>query len=163
MASRSIPQRLRQHHAIEHATISVISRRAPGSQFVARSDTEGFTVFGQVDTPTLVAAAEEALRRLQAGEAGLAVHPNCGTNLVTAGALTGVAAFAAGSGQKRSVWDRLPSAVLAATLALLAAGPLGRWMQQNVTTSPHVAGLRIAHVLRIEDGPVPRHRVTIGE
>ena len=65
MASRPIPQRLRQHHAIEHATISVLSRRAPGVQVVARSDTEGFTVFGQVETPTLTAAAEEALRRLQ--------------------------------------------------------------------------------------------------
>jgi len=50
--------------------------------------------------------------------------------------------------------------VLGTTLALILAVPAGRWMQQNVTTSPHVGGLRITGVTRLE-GPVLRHRVTI--
>jgi hypothetical protein len=161
MSQHSFIQRLRQHHALEHATVTILSRRTPGCQIVARSDFDGFTVFGKVDTAVLRSAVAEALERLQAGQADLAVHPNCGTNLVTAGVLAGLAAFAAGSGRKRSLWDRLPSAVLAATVALIAAVPLGRWLQEKVTTSPQVAGLHVAQVLRLEGGPVTRHRVVI--
>jgi hypothetical protein len=159
----NILHRLRQHHGIEHATMSLLSRRTPGIQLAARSDFEGFSVFGEVDTAALRAAAEEALARLQAGQADLAVHPNCGTNLVTAGTLAGVAAFVAGSGRQRSAWDRLPSAILAATLAMIAAVPLGRWMQEHVTTSPDVADLRLIEVARLNGGPVMRHRVVIRE
>lgn len=160
MEKRSFAQMLRQHHAIEHATVTLLSQRLPGVSLLARSDLDGFTLFGEVDTAVVRQTAEEALRRLQAGEAGLAIHPNCGTNLVTAGVLSGAAALAATSGRARSVWDRLPAALLAATLALIVAVPAGRWMQQNVTTSPEVAGLNIADVQRLETGAV-RHRVAI--
>jgi Domain of unknown function (DUF6391) len=159
---QSPAQVLRQHHAIEHATVTLISRRAPGSQVIARSDLQGFIVYGDVETAMLQACAEEALARLQAGEAALAVHPNCGTNLATAGVLSGLAAFVAGSGRNRSLWDRVPSAILGATLALIIAMPLGRWVQANITTTSRVYGLRITSVIRVADGPVTRHRVTIG-
>jgi hypothetical protein len=154
---------LRQHHAIEHATVTLVSRRAPGAQIIARSDLQGFMVYGDVDTILLQAAAEEALARLQAGEVALAVHPNCGTNLATAGILSGLAAFVAGSGRNRSLWDRVPSAILGATLALIVAAPASRWVQTNITTTGRVAGLRITAVTRLMGGPVIRHRVTIGE
>ena len=154
--------RIRQHHGIEHATVTLLSQRIKGVQLVARSDFAGFTVFGQVDTAALAAAAGEAVARLQAGERDLTIHPNCGTNLAAAGILSGVAAFVAGSGQRRSLWwERLPSAILAATLALLAAPSVGRWLQEHVTTSSQVAGLRIAGVARLPDGPIIAHRVTI--
>jgi hypothetical protein len=162
MAQRTPLNALRQHHAIEHATMSLLNRRTPGLQLVARSDLGGFSVYGQVETVALAAMAEEALARLQAGESQLAIHPNCGTNLVTAGMLSGLAAFVAGSGRQRSVWDRLPAAILAATLALTAAIPLGRWMQTNVTTSPHVKGLRILRVEKLAETPVVSHRVSVG-
>jgi hypothetical protein len=154
--------RIRQHHGIEHATVTLLSQRIKGVQIVARSDFDGFTVFGEVDTQVLTAAAGDALARLQAGERDLTIHPNCGTNLAAAGILSGVAAFVAGSGQRRSLWwERLPSAILAATLALLAAPPVGRWLQEHVTTSSQVAGLRIARVERIGSGSVVAHRVII--
>lgn len=154
---------LRQHHAIEHATVTLISRRAPGAQVVARSDLQGFMVYGNVETAILRATAQEALTRLQAGEAELAVHPNCGTNLVAAGMLSGLAALAAGSGRNRPLWDRVPSAILGATLALIVAMPLGRWAQANITTTSQVDGLRVISVIKIADGPMARHRVVIGE
>ena len=48
----------------------------------------------QVGSPTyaghLAAAVDEALRRMQAGERELAVHPGCGTNIVASGLLAGV-------------------------------------------------------------------------
>ena len=157
-------QRLRQHHGIEHATVTLLSQRLPGTQIVAHSDFSGFVVYGDVKTDVLRAAAEDALARLQRGERRLAVHPNCGTNLATAGVLTGVAALVAGSGQKRSFWwERLPSAILAATLALFIAAPLGRWLQENVTTSGEVDGLHIASVESVVGSPVAAHRVVIAQ
>jgi hypothetical protein len=154
--------RLRQHHGIEHATVTVLSQRLPGTQIAAHSDFSGFFLYGNVDTNALQAAAEDALARLQRGERRLAVHPNCGTNLATAGVLTGVAALVAGSGQKRSFWwERLPSAILAATLALFIAAPLGRWLQEHVTTSGEVDGLRIASVAPVAGSPIAAHRVMI--
>jgi hypothetical protein len=162
MGFRSPTQRLRQHHAIEHASITVLSKLMPTAHLVARSDLLGFIVYGDVDSELLREATEQGLSRLQAGEASLAVHPNCGTNLVAAGMLSGVAALLAGSvGDDRSWMDRLPSAILGATVGLILAQPFGRWLQQNVTTSPEVDGLSVGAVTRLRDGPVVRHRVSV--
>ena len=161
MVQRSFAQMLRQHHAIEHATVTLLSQRLPGVALMARSDLEGFTLFGDADTPLVEEVAREALGRLQAGEHGLAIHPNCGTNLVTSGMLSGMAVMAVTGGRKRSWSDRIPASLLAATLALIFAIPAGRWVQQNVTTSPHVRGLRIRGVTPLKGGPVARHRITI--
>lgn len=152
---------LRQNHAIEHATVTLLSQRIPGVPLMGRSDLQGFILFGDADTQVIEEVTHEALGRLQAGESSLAVHPNCGTNLVTAGMLSGLAAMFAASGRNRTWADRVPSSLLAATLALILAVPAGRWMQENVTTSPHVDGLRITGVVK-QGGPVTRHRVLIG-
>jgi hypothetical protein len=141
--------------------VTLLSRRIPGVSIVGRSDLRGFILFGDLQTQAIEDAAAEAVSRLQAGEAGLAVHPNCGTNLVTAGMLSGLAATLAVSGRNRSWGDRIPASLLAATLALIVAVPAGRWVQENVTTSPHVEGLRITGVVR-QGGPVTRHRVFVG-
>src|SRR5438045_4994676 len=74
-------RRIRQNHALEHATITVLSGMVPDLSISARSSSNGFIIFGDVDLGLLRRALDEALRRLQAGEASLAIHPNCGTNL----------------------------------------------------------------------------------
>ena len=154
-------RRLRQHHGIEHATVTLLSRRLPGTFIAARSDLQGFIVYGNVDALTLRAAVEEALVRLQQGERQLAVHPNCGTNLVVSGLLSGSAAWLLSSGRKRPWWDRLPGAILGATLALMLAPPIARWAQENITTSPEIADLRVGNVVKLERGPITQHRVVI--
>jgi hypothetical protein len=156
-----LARRLRQHHGIEHATVTLLSRRLPGTLIAARSDSQGFIVYGNVDAVTLRAAVEEAVGRLQQGERQLAVHPNCGTNLAVAGFLSGSAAWLLSSGRRRSWWDRLSGAILGATLALLIAPPVGRWAQENLTTSPEVTGLRVSAVVKLDRGPVTQHRVVI--
>ncbi len=161
MTQRSWVQAVRQHHGIEHATLTLLSRYAPQVQLFARSDSRGFVVYGDVATMELRAAAEEALARLEAGEARLAVHPNCGTNLVTAAVLSGLAVLLTAGDSKRSLWDRAPGAVLAATAALMVAPPLGRLAQAKVTTSPQVGGLRVVDVKRCDTGPLVCHRVVI--
>ncbi len=154
-------QLLRQHHGIEHATVTLLSRRLPGTFVAARSDLQGFTVYGNVDTLTLRMAVEEAVGRLQQGERQLAVHQNCGTNLVVSGLLSGSAAWLLSRGRKRSWWDRLAGAILGATLALLVAPPVARWTQENITTSPDIADLRVGDVVKLDRGPVTQHRVVI--
>jgi hypothetical protein len=161
IAPSLMARRLRQHHGIEHATVTLLSRRLPDTFIAARSDLQGFIVYGNVDALTLRVAVEEALGRLQQGERQLAVHQNCGTNLAVAGLLSGSTAWLLSSGRKRSWWDRLSGAILGATLALLIAPPVGRWAQENLTTSPEVTGLGVGDVVKLDRGPVTQHRVVI--
>src|SRR5713101_4566874 len=82
-------RRIRQNHALEHATITILSGYVPDLRVSARSSSRGFIIFGDVDLGQLRRSLDEALQRLQAGEAELAIHPNCGTNLVVGGSPAG--------------------------------------------------------------------------
>src|SRR5512145_1874572 len=97
MGSLNLPwlTRIQRNHGLEHATIHILSRRNGNLSLVGRSDWNGFTLYGPVDTAEVKHAAQEALRRLRQGEAELAVHPRCGTVVATTGFLTGLAAFIA--------------------------------------------------------------------
>jgi len=159
---RAAVARLRQHHGIEHATMTLLGRRAPASHLAARSDLRGFVIYGSVPTEAVREAADGALARLQAGETALAIHPNCGTNLVAAGVMSGLAALGLATGQDRPWYDRAAGAVLGATLALLVAPPAGRWLQKSLTTTPLVPGLRVISVERLPGTALIRHRVTVG-
>jgi uncharacterized protein YqhQ len=153
-------QAVRQNHALEHATIHVLTRRNPYRSVMGRSGPSGFVIYGQVSTEELQEAAEEALARLQAGEAHLAVHPRCGTNLAVTGLLVGTAAFTATLGKSRTKIERLPTALMAATLAALAAQPLALKVQQRVTTTPEVEGVSIAGVRQQGGAGIVRHKVS---
>jgi hypothetical protein len=155
-------QAVRQNHALEHATMHVLSWHNPYLQLMGRSTASGFMIYGQVDTQELANAAGEALCRLQQGEAHLAVHPRCGTNLAVTSLLAGTAAFGTSLGRPRSRFDRLPAALMAATLAALVAQPLAHRVQEDITTSPHVADAYVEAITREERGRFVSHRVTIG-
>jgi hypothetical protein len=153
---------VRQNHALEHATMHVLSRRNPYSQLMGRSTLSGYLIYGSVSTEDVAGAASEALVRLQQGEAYLAVHPRCGTNLAVTSILAGTAAFGATLGRPRSKLDRLPLALTAATLAAILAQPLAHRVQEHVTTTPEVEGLYIASVARQERGKIIAHKVVVG-
>jgi hypothetical protein len=150
---------VRRNHGIEHATVHVLSARDPNIQLVGRADTTGFNIYGQVETEELMSAAQEALQRLQNGEGNLAVHPRCGTNLVTAGLLTAVAAVIA-LGRKPSI-KKLPDVILATTLAAFFAQPLGMQLQARVTTSPDAQGARVAGITQSQMGQIHVQHVDI--
>jgi hypothetical protein len=154
-----IVQVFRQNHALEHATIHVLSRGNPHVKMVGRTTASGFVIYGPLDTQQVANAASEAIARLQQGEAHLAVHPRCGTNLAVTGLLCGTAAFASTLGRPRSKLDRLPIAVAAATLAALAAQPLAAIVQESVTTTSDVHNVAISDVARIERGTLVMHKV----
>ena len=94
----------------------------------------------------LVVDDDEALRRLQAGEAELAIHPNCGTNVVvgvsllTFGTLLGMT-----SSRTRT---RIASTAVSSLAGLAAARPLGQLVQKHVTTLPDLRGVRVTDIFR---------------
>jgi hypothetical protein len=139
-------RRIRQNHALEHATITVLSGMIPTLSVSARSSSDGFIIFGDVDLGYLRRALDEALRRLQAGEAELAIHPNCGTNLavgislVTIGTLLGLA-----SNRPRT---RLAAAAASSLAGWTAARPVGEYVQRHFTTLPDLKGVRVTEIAR---------------
>jgi len=158
---RSLAERLRQNHAVEHATIHLLSRRNPSLRLVGHTTVSGFLLYGQVATETVVETVMEALDRLRHGENDLAIHPNCGTNIVVGGVLAGLAAWLATSRQRRSFWEQVPTALLAATAALVIAQPLGMLFQERITTSPAVGDLRLREVVSGQWGTTMAHRVEL--
>ncbi len=150
---------VRRNHAVEHATVHLLSARHPDLRVVGRSDTTGFYIYGDVSTRQLGDAAREAVARLQRGESALAVHPRCGTNLVVAGLLSALAAILA-LGRKPS-WRKIPDVVLATTIAAFVAQPLGAAMQARVTTSPDARGARIGKVTSSQVGQIKVQHVDI--
>ena len=139
-------RRVRQNHALEHATITILSTYLPDLRVSARSTSHGFTVFGDIDLGLLQQATHEALRRLQAGESRLAIHPNCGTNLVV-----GMSLLAAGTilgFTSSSVRTRVASAAFSSFAGMAAARPVGELVQKYVTTSPDLRGVRVTDIYR---------------
>jgi hypothetical protein len=161
---------VRRNHALEHASIQVLSERHRDLRLVGRSSLWGFYVYGDVSTEEMLSAAQEGLRRLQSGQWQMAIHPNCGTNLAVAGVLAGLGAFLALGGlstdRGKSLWDRLarlPLAFTAATLGIVLARPLGSAVQAHVTTQADVGDMRIVGVTReIKAGIVVHHVRTEG-
>ncbi len=162
--------RLRRNHALEHATMTVLSERQRGLRLVGRSSLWGFYIYGAVSTESLLAAAQEGLRRLKAGQRRMAIHPNCGTNLAVAGILAGLGAFLTlgisirnrVSQKKFGFWEwlaHLPLACTAAMLGIVVARPLGPALQAHVTTQADVGDLALVGVTREEKGGVVVHHV----
>lgn len=154
--------RIRRNHALEHATLHMLSEHLPRTMLMGHSDAGGFWIIGDVPPETLHAAVQEAIARLRAGEHQLAIHPNCGTNFVTAGALAGLAGAAAMLGSGRRVADkltRLPLAAALATLALIASQPLGILLQARVTTSGEPGALEVIAITHRKQGHLTIHRI----
>ncbi|MEZ4553085.1 MAG: DUF6391 domain-containing protein [Dehalococcoidia bacterium] len=123
---------VRRNHALEHATVAVLLARHGPTRLAGRASVDGFLIAGDVDSEELTSCAQEALRRLKAGQAGLAVSPLCGTNIAVSGLMAAAAATAVLSNGRPG--GRLSNAFMAAMVAVVAAQPVGRLVQQHVTT-----------------------------
>lgn len=153
--------RIRRNHALEHATLQVLSARRPTLRMGGYSDAQGFWLLGQAELDEVATAAQQALQRLEGGEAVLAVHPNCGTNFVAAGLMAGSFAWLGMVGTRsfRSKLERFPMVVSLVTLALMLAQPVGPFLQARVTTAAAPLGMQIASVTRQMRGETPMFRV----
>ena len=122
----------------------------------------GFWILGEMEAEELEAAVRQALRRLRGGEHELAVHPNCGTNFATAGVMAGGIASLAmlGSGRRfRDRLERIPLAIVLATLALIIAQPLGLLLQERVTTSGDPESLEVVEIIPTRRGRLKTYRI----
>jgi hypothetical protein len=154
--------RIRRHHALEHGTIRVLNRRFPHVRLAGWSVPSGFYVYGAVTSAQVQAAITEALGRFSRGEQRLAVHPHCGTNLVTAGMLVGLTSFLSMlPGDQRARRTRLPLVLLLSTLALLLAKPLGLAVQQHLTTEAKLDSVRTVVIDTFQLRQIPLHRVQL--
>jgi hypothetical protein len=154
-----VVERTRQHHAIEHATIHVLSARHPGRSFSGYSDPLGFTIYGEIDEHDLRTAVGDALLRLQAGESQLAIHPNCGTNLLTTATAATFAALT-GAAVVRRGWLERAAVSLALTLVAIAASRPWGFRLQSYTTQADVADRWVAEIRLIQVGSAELLRVT---
>lgn len=154
--------RTRRNHGLEHATIHVMAGKVARLRIAGRSDDRGFYLFGNVSTDMVEECVTGALARMQAGEHHLAVHPNCGTNLVTTASMVAGASLVALMGSEREQGGklgRLPLMILGIMLALIFSEPLGMQFQASVTTLGNPGDLRILSISRKQRGKLVIHRV----
>lgn len=136
---------LRQVHALEHATVWVLSEAAgsastttasPDNELLGGMSTDaGFYLYGQVNTVQLQRAVRTALRRITSGEWDLAVHPRCGTNLSVGMVLTAGLAVGINMLLPRGPIEQAIGLAVAATAAAQLAPDVGSLAQRYLTTA----------------------------
>ncbi|MEL6310351.1 MAG: DUF6391 domain-containing protein, partial [Chloroflexota bacterium] len=158
-------KRVRQNHGLEHATIHMLNRQ--NYVLSGRASLGGFVIMGDVPTEKIEKAATDALSRLRKGQRQLAIHPNCGTNLVTAGLMsTSIAAVGFMGTDRRRAWERFPFVMVFMMLASLYATPVGMVVQEHITTDGNPGDMQIVRVkkgemrLPFRSKPIVVHTIT---
>ncbi len=149
---------VKQNHALEHATIVLLSRKFPEVRLAGISFAAGFFVFGDLPIEAILPAAQEALTLLRTTSPELAIHERCGTNLAVAGLLTGLSAMAVA--RMRRPYNSANNVILAATAALILARPLGLTVQRYITTQTPNASMTIEKVTPYNLFGTPAHFVS---
>lgn len=153
-----IVSRMRQNHALEHATIACLrSKMKPNTMVFGRATTDGFCLYTDAPNEVVAQAAHEGLARLKTGETNLAVSPRCGTNLATTALLAAVASMVAMKGSDRS--NRVPNLLMLTMGAVMVGQPLGRLAQRFLTTSPDLGTVDITEVSSTGEGRWSRHKI----
>jgi hypothetical protein len=139
---------LRQVHALEHATVWILSNldnaiaihpshsTSQDNQSIGGLSTEkGFYLYGEINSLKLRRAVNLALTRLKQGEWNLALHPRCGTNSSVAMLLTAGMALTAHLLLPRQPIEQLVGLGLATTAANYFAPDIGMSVQRYITTA----------------------------
>ena len=153
---------IRWNHAIEHGTIHVLSRMMPYVSMAGRSNGRGFYIYGDIPTNILQEAAQEAIDRITGGEHQLAIHPNCGTNMISSAVLAaGGTMLATTSTKRRGLTEQVPAGVLGALIGVVLGQVVGLRLQAKVTTSTSFQNARIVKIQRRQVGKRVYHWVSI--
>ena len=138
---------LRRNHALEHATIVVMMEREPGRKLNGFSTDDGFFVQGVRSMAEVESAAREAIRRLQNGQRGLAIHRNCGTTIVAANLLAAIFFLTAlGVGWLYLGWPLYLLILGGVVLAFALRVPLSLLLQRFVTTDADLSNAEVGWV-----------------
>lgn len=138
---------LRQIHALEHATVWILSASHSSTGFTSTeypldnaflgglSTEKGFYLYGDVNLIDLQRAVRTALRRLTHGEDDLAIHPRCGTNVSVEMLLTAAFGLSMHLLLPRGFIEQIIGLAIAATAAAQLAPDLGSLTQKYLTTA----------------------------
>ena len=136
----------RRNHALEHATLKVLEECYPGTKMAGVSNPKGFFLFADLPTEVVTDAVLKAQKRLAAGEAGLAIHPHCGTNVVTSSLLAAASAWLllySSSSTRKPKWYNYLFAISFAIPVYIFSEPLGPKVQKMVTTKADLGDLAV--------------------
>lgn len=162
---RHVFRRIQRNHALEHATINLLTQQYPGARVMGISGPMGFVLYSSLTAEEIIPTARKALSALKAGESWLAIHANCGTNIVITAMLTTAASLIGlgyGGRSRRGLLDlaqRLPQVVLLNAAALFVAEPVARWVQTNLMTDPNLGDFEISSVFTDFQGGLRRVRI----
>jgi hypothetical protein len=161
---KHIVTHVRRNHALEHATIHVLNSQYRNMPIIGRSDSKGFFLSTELPLEAVEEGIHQAERRLRSGEHHLAIHPNCGTNLLAGGIMSAGAAFLSLQGSKDEEFheriQRLPLAILGAMAGILLAQPIGSRIQQHITTESELGSLTVFSVRALRTGPTKLYRIS---
>lgn len=148
----------RRNHAVEHATLHILARKFKNQSMGGHSNPTGFYLMGHFNKEDILTAATEAMKRLRAGESGLAIHEGCGTNIATSTLLPATLAFVPMQQARSNFWRifLIPFAIGLAVVGYFLSKPLGPWLQRNVTTEANLGDMRIVDIIPVRKG---LHRV----
>ena len=161
-----ILSRIKRNHGLEHATIHVLSQNHKNFSAQGHSNHTGFylNIYGDVPEEAVRSAVMEAHRRMKGGEHHLAVHPNCGTVLLTTALMAASAAQVVfgfeqirrrrGAFNPLVIFNALPTAVLAVVVTLIVSKPVGMMIQEKFTTEGQLGDLEVIGVKQIPPSPV---------
>lgn len=136
----------RRNHALEHATLKVLEEHYPGTKMAGVSNPKGFFLFADIPTEVVTDAVLKAQKRLAAGEADLAIHAHCGTNVVTSSLLAAASAWLllyGSSGTRKPKWYNYIYAVSFAIPIYIFSKPLGPKVQKLLTTNADLGELSV--------------------
>ena len=160
--------RVTRNHALEHATINVLTQNHKKFSAQGNSTPWGFylNIFGSVSDEDVVAAVDEAHTRLNQGETKLALHPNCGTVMLTTATMATLAAQSTFTLERRRqnsshvsfavMLNALPAAILAVVVALIVSRPVGMAIQERFTVDPVLGDLQVIQVKRVSPSLITR-------
>lgn len=118
------------------------------------SNPTGFYLMGGFNKEEIQEAADEAMRRIRAGEKELAIHEGCGTNIATSTLLPAMFAFVPMQQARSNFWRvfLIPFAIGLAVFGYFLSKPLGPWLQRNVTTEANLGNMRIVDIIPVRKG-----------
>ncbi|HHU69678.1 MAG TPA: hypothetical protein GXZ31_05170 [Thermoanaerobacterales bacterium] len=140
----ALNKRLRQNHALEHATINVIQEYYGENHLLSGLAKEnGFYVKGPVNPAVIEQAARIGLNRLIAGDSYLAIHERCGTSIAAANFIFSLIFMIL---LIRFGFFNILNILLAMIFANMIGPFFGKFMQKYLTTTTDVADVEIVGV-----------------
>ncbi|MDI6601395.1 MAG: DUF6391 domain-containing protein [Thermoanaerobacteraceae bacterium] len=141
----AVNKRVRQNHALEHATINVIEEKY-GTLFNLSGYAleDGFIIRGNAPTDMVYEAAAIGQRRLKRGERYLAIHKRCGTSLAITNLIASVLFLIL---LLKYGYFNLLNIVIAILAASMIGPFFGKYVQLYLTTAQDVENMEIINII----------------